>query len=477
MKGLRKQVRIAILICAVLLLSMCFFTGASAEEFLSFPEITETDCVWDENGNLINETAHDLNGAPAINRRGFFRAVYTWDSHGNMLSESYYGLNGEPVTTDKGYARAQYTYFTDVNNKSHILTEDRYAEDGGRADISGEYSYRRDEWDQFGMLSSRYFNANGELTRPSGGYAQILCERKEEDGQIIVIQRYQDADGSPLTGTEGGEVIVSAYSSQPFLLGEIEVEHLDYDMMIPVAVQGEDSAYVYLLMSRRIYTADDHKVLGTGRWFHMENTYDSRANLLRTDYYGTEDEPILASSGYASVVHVYDDRDRTIETDYLDVEGTLTKVLTGYAKVTFEYYENDRIHYETYYGADDQRTMTTYGYSMAEYEYYGDHFDWRVTYYDTVDEYTMCLEGFARQERIFQRYRPSGDEGGLWALYPDIVTEERYYGTDLQLIPVKAGHAGRINEVNGSGQILKTIYMDVNWQPVRNDEVQYASIV
>ena len=130
----------------ILTFTVLFYANAVADDALLFPEITETECKWDGSGNLISETAHDLNGAPAINSRGFYRAVYTWDDNHNLLTETYYDLNGKQTETDKGYAHAEYTYHIDREGESHVLTEDRYAADGSRADIPGEYSYRRDMW-------------------------------------------------------------------------------------------------------------------------------------------------------------------------------------------------------------------------------------------------------------------------------------------------------------------------------------------
>ena len=48
----RTGIIILIILAATLILSAC----SSAEEALTFPEVTETICAWDENGNLITET-------------------------------------------------------------------------------------------------------------------------------------------------------------------------------------------------------------------------------------------------------------------------------------------------------------------------------------------------------------------------------------------------------------------------------------
>ena len=202
----------------ILTATLLFCTGAIAiaEELLAYPVITETDCEWDENGNLIRETAHDLNGAPAMNSRGFYRAVYSWDRNNNLLTEAYFDTEGNPAVIDRGYARAEYTYYATRNGTYHVLTEDRFDAEGIRADIPGEYSYRRDAYEKDNLLSSKYYNANGELTRPNGGYAQIVNDISEdsESGKNVIIKHYLDADGSPLIGIEGGEVVVSVYTTK-----------------------------------------------------------------------------------------------------------------------------------------------------------------------------------------------------------------------------------------------------------------------
>ena len=226
-------------------LALCFLTSASRAadnteaRALAFPQITETDCTWDDNGNLILETAHDLSGQPALNARGFYRAEYTWDDDNNLLSEAYYGLNGEPVVSDRGYARAEYTYHLDEEGHPHISTENRWDADGNRADIPGSYSYRRDEWDGGRILSSEYFAADGSPVRPTGGFAKILYEYTNHETTYTQVKRYLDADGSPMTGTEGGARVISEFTKAEYFLRDPRTEELALDMMIPEAEQQE----------------------------------------------------------------------------------------------------------------------------------------------------------------------------------------------------------------------------------------------
>ena len=211
-KRTKKAEALRLILPLLLLFTLLTAVPAGAEDEdapLSLPAFTETDCVWDQYGNLISETAHDLRGFPALNSRGFCRAEYMWDENGNMLSEAYFGLDGKPVTADSGYASAVYTYRQGSNGESYVLTEDRYAPDGSRADIPGGYSYRRDSWSGELIQSSEYFDAAGHLTRPIGGYAQVLYSLDMDEFTYTVTKRYLNADGTPLVGTEGGAVVVS----------------------------------------------------------------------------------------------------------------------------------------------------------------------------------------------------------------------------------------------------------------------------
>ena len=466
------------LLVAMLLVSLAVVpTFSLADDQLAMPELTETVCAWDEAGHLVSETVVDLNGQPALNARGFASSAYNWDEKGNLLSEAYYDLSGNLVDTVLGYAWVEYTYFTDTAGASHLLTEYRYAADGSLANVTGSYSYRVDTWQDRQILSSEYFDANGDYIRPAGGYARTLYVVQENDGLKTLTKRYLDADGSALVGTEGGAVVVYQYTSKAYLHRELETEQ----MIMRSAADQEDEAVgttASLLLSEEIYDADMNPVLGSSRWHKMVNTYDANGNLVRTDYQDAEGNLMLVNQNYASVVHVYDDQNRVIETAYYGLDGQLSKSMTGYAKVTFEYYpETGRKHFETYYGADDTRTSGTYGYSKAEYEYDGEDYDYRITYYDAADAYAMCMYGYARIE--YQYVHDDADRSedtGAVSMTGDIIKQEKYFGTDMNLIKVKAGMAGYVNECNEYGQVIRTTYMDENWQPVRNDEFQYASV-
>ena len=531
---------------------------AGSHEPLVLPDFTETECTWDGNANLIQETAHDLSGQPALNNRGFYIAIYYYDEHSNLISEAYFdvedldpedrkaleeavaALKGsttispdgvvvriegsshksadypilspvmdeltlligkKPVDTVDGYAKAVYTYYTDHNGDSYVLTEDRYNQYGERADLEGSYSYRRDTWEDGQIISSKYFDADGNLTQPTGGYAQILYDYEPDRlaGTVTVTKRYLDADGNPLIGLEGGSIVKTVYAVLVNEDGTIPVDFLAKAMTSNTSVVSESMDYERPVLTREIFGKDENqKVLGSKRWHKVTYTYGTNGKVTRIDYTGIDDESALNSSSYASLVFTYDNLNRLIQKDYLDTEGRLTKILASYARISYDYYGDTNLkHNEYYFGADGERTMTTDSISRTEFEYYGidenglpipeselephkdiydidDHYDYRNTYYDILDEYTMNHAGYARRE--FRYAEGIRYDSKLWKLNEYNIAWEKDYGVDMKLQKRKTGYAGWVNERNEYGQVIRITYMDDTWNPARNDEIQYASI-
>ena len=63
MKRLKRFLLILVLLTALLAVN----TAAAETAPLTLPVLTETDCQWDNAGNLIGETARTLDGQPALN--------------------------------------------------------------------------------------------------------------------------------------------------------------------------------------------------------------------------------------------------------------------------------------------------------------------------------------------------------------------------------------------------------------------------
>ena len=478
--------RLMALVLALMLCIGCAAANAEETSALNLPALTVTDCEWDENGNLIAEVAHTPDGTPAVNARGFHRAEYTWDESNNPLSEAYYGLNGELVTADGGYASVEFVWTKDSNGGNQLVSEQRYAPDGSPANIPGSYTamrntYGRDldeSYDPDELLATEFFGADGALVRPDGGYAQIVYEVTEDETTKTVVKRYLDAEGNALIGTEGGAKVVSVYTAEDFLHNDEPTATMDAENIKSDGHRAEGTVKKNLLLSQEIFSTTDEAILGSGRFHRQVNTYDDHGNLTRTDYYGNDGEPIRSSNGYASVTHVYDDLDRVIETSYLGTDGQLIKMINGYARFTLEYHgSSTRVHYRTFFGTDGARTMTTEGSSRIQNEYDGGDWDYQETHYDTLDELTMHMNGYCRLEKKYHRERYQSEDGTeRWIVNPDATEWEKRFGTDLNLIRIKAGYSGYVNEFNGNDQVIKTTYMDDQWQPVRNDELQYAWI-
>ncbi|MBQ6398752.1 MAG: hypothetical protein IJI21_01385, partial [Clostridia bacterium] len=480
-----KATRLLMLLLALTLLLPAGSVAEAAGDPLALPVFTQTECEWDDAGRLISETAYDAEGNPAVNRRGFHRAEYAYDEAGNLLSEAFFGLQDEPVVSTAGYASRVLAY---EGSDRHLVSEDKYAADGSRAEIPGGYSFRRDTWQDGLIRATEFFNAAGDSVQPTGGYARILYEVQEDENALIITKSYLSAEGKPLIGTEGGASVVSTYAKGVTAAANATVENMGLGMKLPTgdkthevgayaATTGKAENRDLRLLSAEIFGLEGQGTLGASHWHRQVNAYDDRGNLIRTDFQAADGSPILAANGYASMVNTYDDQNRVIEIDYLDREGALVKMINGYAKVTYEY-DGSRVHFTRYFGADGERTMISNGYSMMEEEYDGgDEYDYRVTYYDILDRITMANSGRAREDWKFDGSWVTDTDGNRnWVLNPDRIRWMKFFGTDLELIRITAGYAGVENERNENGQVIRTTYRDENWEPVRNDEMQYAWI-
>ena len=291
-----KQFRRIIPVVLVLLLAASVISGASAAtttpQSLRMPKYTQTDCVWDGNGNIISETAHTISGEPAVNNRGFYKAEYTWDKNGNPLTESYTGLNGEPVVADGGYAKAVFTYENNSKGVPHLVAEDRYDAEGNRAVIPGSYSYRRDIWDGDQIFSTTYYDAEGSVTQPTGGYARILYSLEEDENAVVITKRYEAADGTPILGAEGGAKVISIYAKGLTAAFNSKVDNMGLGMIMPAGIVENsfanndaesnnnillnpdswktDNGRTPMLISTEIFGTDDCKTLGVKRWHRAQ---------------------------------------------------------------------------------------------------------------------------------------------------------------------------------------------------------------
>ena len=72
---MKNQKLLGLLLLLMLLIMSLAAVGEG--QTIDLPVFTESRCVWDETGNLISETAYDVNGEPALNSRGFYRAAFT----------------------------------------------------------------------------------------------------------------------------------------------------------------------------------------------------------------------------------------------------------------------------------------------------------------------------------------------------------------------------------------------------------------
>ena len=104
------------------------------------------------------------------------------------------------------------------------------------------------------LLATEYFAADGSLTRPTGGYAQIINDVVEDDTTRTVVTRYLDADGNALIGPDGSGATVSVYTSEQYLIDPDATASLDAGLQKLDGHRRTGSIEKNLLLSQSVYS-------------------------------------------------------------------------------------------------------------------------------------------------------------------------------------------------------------------------------
>ena len=174
-----------------LLLTFCLSAGVLAESTekaaaaaLPLPVYTETECEWDQDGNLIAETAYDLDGAPAVNSRGFHKAEYAYTEQGNLLTETYTGLDGEPVNAEGGYAVAVFTYGKNASGKTSVMELLSLSNE-----ILGTLRVEKKTYSVDGMILTLFFYFEGYIYKYN-----LMLEESNQGGKNLILFENQSIE-------------------------------------------------------------------------------------------------------------------------------------------------------------------------------------------------------------------------------------------------------------------------------------------
>ena len=150
---------------------------------------------------------------------------------------------------------------------------------------------------------------------------------------------------------------------------------------------------------------------------------------------------ILCKDGYDEVRRTYNEKNQVIRYEYFQ-NGELTIVPKGYSIMLREYDKDGFVAVESYYGTDEKPIESTSGYHKIVRTWaYADHPS-SSAWFDVYDQPVTLGDTYVKREREY-------DESGN-------IIVERYYGSDGEKIPCKAGY----DELHRTAEGEETYYLN-----------------
>ncbi len=302
--------------------------------------------------------------------------------------------------------------------------------------------------------------ADGEPMPAGDGVTTTRYVYGDDHGRVIE-ERYQDADGRPITDSRSAASLHRDYDTHGNLVGEALLD-----------LEGE-------------------LVAGDEGWATRRLDRDETGNPTLTSYFDEEGNPVRREGEAAAERRAFDAQGRLVALTYLNEEGDSTTGDDGWATRTSIFDERGNYIEDRYLAVDGEATLHVRGYAQRERDFNEEGFITEFRYYDADGNPTMRSDLLC--VRIQQDYNVRGqivegrclDEMGLpqrsksaWAAYRREYDERgrhvstHYLGPDREPIAVSGGKASLRYDYDDYGRIRKTSFFGIDGLPARTEDGQ-----
>ena len=370
------------------------------------------DAQYDDSDNPIKITWVGQDGKPAFNQSGYAMGIRKFDTNHHLVDVQFFDTNGQPVLSSQGCGRVTWQY----DDKLGRIRESAcfLADKSTPALTDRGYARTKREYDQLGREVKRtYLGKDGKPTRIKGGYAAFT---KEYDAfGNIAVQQFLDENGKLVRGDEGMAGWTKRFDADG---RELEMAYLfptDGDKLTKEGIGGKRSGY------------------------------DEKGNEIERSFLGVHGEPLLNNEGVAGWKSTFDELGRKTDQQFVNTEGKpATSSKQGYARVHVQYdHLGNTIEY-SYFDVNGNLVMAK-GCAPKD---------------DDQESKSASHAQCAR--KVFQYSDQSQ------------VTEESYFGTHGELVPVSQGWARAVNKYDKHGNRVERSYYGVNKQPFLIDSGYYS---
>ncbi|MBY0231404.1 MAG: hypothetical protein K2W96_19135, partial [Gemmataceae bacterium] len=272
---------------------------------------------FDERGNVVEESYHDAEGAPARSWFGVHRTVTKHDERGHRLEVRFEDDKGKPARpvsalsaepfVGKGPAALRWAWDDAGNNLEAVAL--------------GLDGNPTEDWTLPVQLATG--PREGENGMPPG-VARVACKYDDRGNRVEID--HQGADG---------ETMAPAASRQGPVRGRLVLEYDAQGSIASASLLGKNGKLAAGLGPTRITVQHDDdgrllelalfgpagRVAGTGGISKYRFGYDKQGNRTSEAYFGTDGEALSGPAGFAKATYEYDAGGNLTESRYFDPAG------------------------------------------------------------------------------------------------------------------------------------------------------------
>ncbi len=474
----------------------------------------------DSYGNTIEEKYFDSKGTPVIRTDTYVHGhKYEFDDNGHRIKEINIGTDGKPSFTTSGFVSQMYSY-----DENGYESEFKFLDDADSlVDATGTVSFARMvrkndsngnilenqlfdkngipiestagvwrtvyEYDSIGnVLGEKYFDKNDKPTKFGGYQASTKCAYDELNR--LIEKAYYDEKGSPAVCTSGYHKIILEYNPQ----GN-PIEYSFYDTDYQLVKNNERYALLTLdyddlgnVIGGKFLDEQGNLTMNSDGYAYFRIERDPSTNFRIGEYnFDTKGKQIVGHK------FKYDRRGNVVELRAVDENGQLKK---GTVVELSEYNDINQVTLEYYTDANGNKT--TYPgtkYCQVKYEYDQRGNCVKITFWDKDGK--ASANTFKTHE-IIKKYDnmdnmiywkdldANGNPNASDRNYPEVkyvydnrrnLIECTIFNGYGKAINGSDGWHKQVSTYNNRNQTLTTEYYDVNGNPAKSKEYDYASLI
>ena len=316
--------------------------------------------LFDDKGNLLEETYRDSNGSYAITQDSIIQYRYKYDARGNQIEMTSYNSSFKKHPFESDVATTKWEY--DSNNNKTKTTY--YTKNDKLADALQNVTYNTFKFDDNNVLIERSnYDRNMQPALWDGVFkTHTVTNRFGKDSITTYYNRQNKLQ-------DGVSKIVYKYNEFGTLISEQFYDKHNrptyYDF------NAHQIKYLYDKFQRNIgyeyYGKNGNKINNKYRYFKEEKELTGAGFVKKQFYLDKNGNPVSGPDGYHSIEYLWNKADEIIRVSTFDVYQNLVNDSEGIADIVFQKNKSGMTTRLSFYNQD--RMLTEDADGVAEYFY------------------------------------------------------------------------------------------------------------